>query len=72
MNPRVTDNDRDEITVTVDGKELRGWSYSSDQERRVKMLCAREFVEGFCVGTEASNAVIKGPMGPSSIWDSGR
>jgi hypothetical protein len=50
MNPRVTDNDRDEITITMDGKELRGWSYSSEQERRVKMLCAREFVEGFGTG----------------------
>lgn len=49
-DPRVADNDRDEITVTLDGKELRGWSYSTDQERRVKMLCAREFVEGFCAG----------------------
>lgn len=48
--PRVTDNDCDEITVTLDGKEIRGWSYSSDDERRTKMLCAREFVEGFCTG----------------------
>jgi hypothetical protein len=46
--PRVTDNDRGEITATLGGKELRGWSYSSDDERHTKMLCAREFVEGFC------------------------
>lgn len=52
MIPRVTDNDRDEITVTMNGKELRGWSYSSDQERRVKMLYAREFVEGYCAGAD--------------------
>ena len=52
MIPRVTDNDRDEITVTMNGKELRGWSDSSDQERRVKMLCAREFVEGYCAGAD--------------------
>lgn len=52
-NPRVTDNDRDEITVTLGGKELRGWSYSSDQERRIKMLCAREYVEGFCDGRQS-------------------
>lgn len=50
--PRVTDNDRDEITVTLEGKELR-WSYASDQERRTKMLCAREFVEGFCTGRQS-------------------
>ena len=45
--PRVKDNDRDEITVTLDGKELRGWSYENEAERRVKMLAAREFVEGW-------------------------
>jgi len=50
--PRVSDNDRDEITVTLNGKELRGWSYSTDAERRTKMLCAREFVEGFCTGRQ--------------------
>lgn len=52
-NPRVIDNDRDEITVTLDGKELRGWSYSSDAERRTKMLAAREYVEGYCDGRDA-------------------
>lgn len=51
--PRVADNDRDEITVTLDGKQVRGWSYASDQERRTKMLCAREFVEGFYVGGQS-------------------
>lgn len=48
MSPRVTDNDKDEITVSLDGRELRGWSYASDEERRTKMLCAREYVEGWC------------------------
>lgn len=47
MNPRVTDNDKDEITVSLEGKELRGWSYANDAERRQKMLMAREFVEGW-------------------------
>lgn len=47
MTPRVKDNDRDEITVTLDGRELRGWSYENDAERRTKMLMAREFVEGW-------------------------
>lgn len=45
--PRVHDNDRDEITVTLDGKEIRGWSYGNEAERRVKMLAAREFCEGW-------------------------
>jgi len=52
VTPRVIDNDRDEIVVTLNGNELRGWSYSTEQERRVKMLCAREFVEGFHAGRQ--------------------
>jgi len=53
-SPRVTDNDRDEITVTLNGREMRGYSYESEVERRVKMLCAREYVEGWHDGREAS------------------
>jgi len=53
-NIRVTDNDKGEITVTHDGKELRGWSYVNDSERRRKMLLAREYVEGWCDGVDAS------------------
>ena len=53
MNPRVTDNDQGEISVTIDGRELRGWSYSSNDERRQKMLQAREYVEGWCEGRAA-------------------
>jgi hypothetical protein len=45
--PRISDNDRDEITATLDGKELRGWSYENDAERRVKMRAAHEFAEGW-------------------------
>lgn len=51
--PRVTDNDAGEISVTFNGAELRGWSYASDAERRTKMLCAREYVEGWCDGRDA-------------------
>ena len=50
MNPRLTDDDKGEITVSLDGKELRGWSYASDAERRAKMVQAREYVEGYCDG----------------------
>lgn len=45
--PRVVDNDRDEITATLEGKEIRGWSYATEAERRTKMLAAREFCEGW-------------------------
>lgn len=47
IHPRVVDNDRDEITVTLGGTEIRGWSYGTDAERRAKMLAAREFCEGW-------------------------
>ena len=50
--PRVTDDDKSEIKVTFRGRELRGWSYKDDPERRSKMLCAREYVEGWCDGRE--------------------
>ena len=50
MDLRVKDNDKDEITVMDGDKEIRGWSYRSDLERRTKMLCAREFVEGWYQG----------------------
>jgi hypothetical protein len=50
QSPRLIDDDKSEITVSLDGKELRGWSYKDDTERRAKMLCAREYVEGWCDG----------------------
>lgn len=51
MTPRVTDNDKDEITVSLEGKELRGWSYANEAERRQKMQMAHEYVEGWCDAT---------------------
>ena len=48
MQPRVIDNDQGEITVTLDGRELRGWAYANDTERRAKMCMARDYVEGWC------------------------
>lgn len=59
-SPRVIDNDRDEITVTLDGKEIRGWSYASEAERRTKMLAAREFCEGwYQASRRAAQPVVK-------------
>jgi len=51
--PRVTDNDDGEISVTFNGGELRGWSYKDDNERRAKIFAAREYVEGWCDGRDA-------------------
>lgn len=52
MQPRVVDDDKGGITVALNGRELRGWSYANDAERRTKMLYAREYVEGWCDGRE--------------------
>jgi len=50
--PTVIDFDDGEISVRLNGKELRGWSYKDDNERRAKMLAAREYIEGWCDGHE--------------------
>lgn len=49
---KVVDNDKDEITVMDGDKEVRGWSYANDAERRAKMLGAREYVEGYYAAHE--------------------
>lgn len=47
--PRVIDDDDGSITVEhPPGIELRAWTYDNEDERRKKMLCAREYVEGWC------------------------
>lgn len=56
INPRLSDNDAGEITVALDGRELRGWSYKGDAERRAKMFAAREYVEGWCDGREVADS----------------
>jgi hypothetical protein len=49
-HPRVIDFDDGGISVRLDGKDLRVWEYRDEAERRIKMLCAREYVEGWCDG----------------------
>ena len=46
--PRVIDFDDGGISVRLDGKDLRVWEYRDEAEQRTKMLCAREYVEGWC------------------------
>jgi hypothetical protein len=58
-NPRVIDDDKGQVTVSLYGKELRGWSYADDAERRQKMLAAREYVEGWCDGGDAKTKRLK-------------
>lgn len=45
--PRISDNDGGEITATLEGKEIRGWSYANAAEQSLKMQCAHEFAEGW-------------------------
>ena len=56
--PKVIDNDEGEITVELGGKELRGYVYKDDAERRTKMLAAREYVEGWCDGIQSRIRVV--------------
>lgn len=53
-DPKITDNDAGEISATVAGSEVRGWSYKDDAERRMKMQMAHEFSEGWFQATEKS------------------
>ena len=46
--PRLVDSDDGGISVRLDGKDLRVWEYRDEAERRIKMLCAREYIEGWC------------------------
>jgi hypothetical protein len=60
--PRLTDDDDGEITVTVNGTEVRGWSYKDRDEQSLKIRMAREFCEGwhegFGRGLDRARAVI--------------
>lgn len=47
MSISIIDNDKDEITASLDGKEVYVWSYKDRAERRIKMLLAHAFAEGW-------------------------
>jgi len=51
-NPTVVDDDEGIVSVVLRGCELRGWCYNSDDERRIVMVNAREYVEGWCDAVE--------------------
>ena len=52
--PRLIDDDEGEITVTVNGVEIRGWSYTNRDEQYLKIRMAREFCEGWHTGFAAA------------------
>ena len=55
--PRVYDNDRGTVLVSLHGRQIRAWSYQNDSERRLKMMYAREYIEGWCDGRDAKTQV---------------
>ena len=52
--PRVFDNNRGAVLVTWNGRQIRGYSYQSDEQRRLKIRLAHEFVEGWIDGDESA------------------
>lgn len=50
MHPKVTDNEKGGITISLGDYALRGFSYENDAERRQKITRAHEYVEGWCDG----------------------
>lgn len=59
MNPKITDNDKDTITVEHGGKVIRSYDYKNDDERRLRTVRAHEYVEGWCAGGSAKAQSIK-------------
>jgi len=48
VNPRITDDDNGSITIAYKREVLREWSYQTDDDRRRRMMYAREYLEGWC------------------------
>jgi hypothetical protein len=46
---KVIDNDKGEIIISLGTREVRSYMYRDDSERRLKMLLAHEFAEGWFV-----------------------
>lgn len=69
--PRLVDDDVSEITVSVNGVEIRGWSYASRDEQYLKIRMAREFCEGwhtgFGSGLDRAQEVMVAALGGKNI-----
>lgn len=63
--PVVADDDKGEVRVTIDGKTVRSWTYAGDDERRLKMLAAREWQDGYHAGMAGAKG--SDPSDPTSI-----
>ena len=45
--PKIIDNDRETISVHVDGKEMMSWVYATREDHREKMRHAHYWCDGF-------------------------
>jgi hypothetical protein len=52
----LSDDDHGRITVTFADKEMRSWSYASDDERRIKMQIAQGWCDGWKHYSDHENA----------------
>ena len=50
--PEIIDDDRSEIRAEYDGRQVQGWLYQNDAERREKMRHARSFCDGWLAAME--------------------
>ena len=50
--PRVYDNRRGAVLVVWEDRQIRGYSYQNEEQRRLKIKYAHEFVEGWIEGRE--------------------
>lgn len=52
MRPKVIDDDEGTISINLNGKVLREYSYQDDDGRRARMHRAWEYIEGWCDAME--------------------
>jgi len=74
LKPKLIDDDKNTISVTLDGRELMSWVYANRDDRAEKMRHAWYFCDGFMAGqgsprkpwgepTEAEQGLIPIPDG---------
>lgn len=56
--PKMVDNDKETITISVDGETKMSWFYANADDRREKMRCAYYWCDGFMAGTGADLKVV--------------
>jgi hypothetical protein len=57
-HPRITDNDSDMITASLNGVAHHLWFYDTEAERRLSMKLARAFQDGWIAAKDRAEAHI--------------